>query len=329
MVVPDHRIEFGLEELAHTAQVPYEARPVVLVTGAGLEGARASLRPWDDVPPADVLVMNTSAIVAAQSRAQIRIQMVREWLRPELLRHRVLTAFVARRSNAIVGISSGVLQQWAACTRIRRHATLVPNWLEPSWVESLNAPETPREGIVCVGRFNSWKGQRELVEAYASAFARSRERPSLTLVGAEPAGSPFAERAAQIQESGAALGVRVAPFTPDPRPFLRSAALLVVPSMRPEPFGNVVLEALVSGCRVVAFEGGGPSDLQRCFPHAVETVPRATGHLSDALFKWWKAGALGQSRADVARTSSIIERDFSERRADDQWAGILHAVASS
>ncbi|MEO1191001.1 MAG: glycosyltransferase [Pseudomonadota bacterium] len=67
---------------------------------------------------------------------------------------------------------------------------------------------------------------------------------------------------AALRSQAAALGVsdRVSflGWQDDPLPLLRTADLLVVPS-RAEPFGNVVLEAWMAGCPVLASATEGPS----------------------------------------------------------------------
>src|SRR5205823_6518240 len=99
----------------------------------------------------------------------------------------------------------------------------------------------------------------------------------------------------------------------------------VVPSLRPEPFGNVILEALAAGCPVLAFGGGGPDDLAQRFPKWVRVVPRSVDALADGLRDWWVTGTPGDGPfADVERE---LQHGFSEDAAMTAFERLLEAIA--
>jgi glycosyltransferase involved in cell wall biosynthesis len=323
LVVPRDRPERGLAELAAGYEVV--PAPVAVVSSRGVDGVRA-LRPRRPLLTVDVVVANTTAVVAAPIRAAKRIQIVREWFEPASVRHRVLGRYHASRADALVGISNDVLRQWQRSTRgpARRH--LVHDWLDEAWLADEPAPAVGREGqILFLGRFNDWKGQDVLAQAYEQAFGGSPERPALTFRGAEGPDSPFHDRAERLRARGSGAGWQVLPLTADPRTDLARAALLVVPSLRPEPFGLVVLEGLAMGCRVLTFDGGGPRDLAPDFPGALSVVPRSTGHLAEALVRWWRDGGTAQDAATRRRTRTALDARYSPGRALQQWRQVLDA----
>ncbi|MDO9354314.1 MAG: hypothetical protein Q7T55_11500, partial [Solirubrobacteraceae bacterium] len=93
------------------------------------------------------------------------------------------------------------------------------------------------------------------------------------------------------------------------------------------PFGMVILEALNQGCEVLAFEGGGPDDLARSFPKAVQTVSREPGSLAEALNAWHERGA----RPTVEHSGQVrnmLESTYSEAPAADRWERLLAATAA-
>lgn len=328
LLVPARRPERGLSDLALAEGVPVLAADIAVASSAGLGGVRAVVRTRGE--PADLAIANTSAVIACSQPARRRMLVVREWLNHRDPRHRALASLHARRVSAVVAVSSGVADRWGECAPHRCPARVAPDWLDDAWLERSGArngvASGDREGILFLGRFNGWKGAEALAEAYELAFGDAADRPSLTLVGAEPEGSPHHARAASLERSARRGGFRVLPFTPEPELLVRRAQLVVVPSMRPEPFGYVLLESLALGARVMAFPGGGPDDMAANFPGTIELVPRWTRSLADALAAWWANGGGGQTDEQHARSLATIEERYSERSAARAWRELLASV---
>ncbi len=106
------------------------------------------------------------------------------------------------------------------------------------------------EGILYVGRLTADKGVRILVEA----VGKMERKPALTIVGEGP-------MRAELQDSAKRLGLE-ADFTgwlegEALRDAFESTAIVVVPSLWPEPFGLVGLEAMAAGRPIVGFDRGG------------------------------------------------------------------------
>lgn len=280
---------------------------------------------------ADVTIFNTTAVMGVQGMAPRRILMIREWLEPSSPRHRILALRHRIGLDGVVGISTDVLRQWRSCVRGPRTQALVPNWLDDDHLpEPAAVTRADREGIVCLGRFNAWKGQEVLADAYEQAFAATPDgpRPTLTFVGAQP-GTAFASASDAIARRGERWGWSVLPFDRDPTPYLDAAALLVLPSLHPEPFGMVVLEALARGCRVVAFPGGGPDDLAEPFAHALSVVPRSAEDLGVGLQRWWRDGGTAQSPDEMVRTLTLLRDGWSHSATLPRWDALLTEVLAS
>lgn len=117
-------------------------------------------------------------------------------------------------------------------------------------------PEPPLVGLL--GRVSPTKGQLEFVRA--AAIVRST-RPD---VGFVIAGAPlFGEEAyaekvrAEITGLGLGDAVQMVGQVADPRTLLDVLAIAVHASPVPEPFGQVVIEAMIRGVPVIATSGGG------------------------------------------------------------------------
>jgi glycosyltransferase involved in cell wall biosynthesis len=329
LVVPAQRPDLGLDDEARRRGIAVDVRPVALASSRGVEAPRALAQRRRVTP--DLTIHNTTAVFGAGRRGGRKVMMVREWLEPSSPKHRGLVAVHRLGLSAVVGISGDVLTQWRACVRGPRVQALVPNWLEDEKVPvAPTVDQASREGILFLGRFNDWKGQDVLADAYEQAFAgaMAQERPSLTFVGAQP-GTTFADAAERLEARGREGGWTVLPFAEDPTPHLERAALLVVPSLHPEPFGMVILEALARGCRVLAFPGGGASDLAGPFGAALTTVARTTDGLASALRQWQADGAAAQSASCWATTLQLLREGWSQAAARTRWSEVLQQIGTT
>lgn len=330
LVVPAQRPDLGLDDAARARGIGVDVRPVAIASSRGVEAARALRggRARGAVP--DVTIHNTTAVLGAGPRGR-KVLMVREWLEPGSPKHRGLALVHRVGLTAVVGISGDVVRQWRGCVRGPKVQELVPNWLEDDKIPAAPTVDpTQREGILFLGRFNDWKGQDVLADAYEQAFGdvATEQRPSLTFVGAQP-GTVFAEAAERLEARGrAGGGWSVLPFASDPTPHLERAALLVVPSLHPEPFGMVILEALARGCHVMAFPGGGASDLQESFMSALTVVPRSTADLAAALRQWRLDGAKAQSSETWTNTLRVLREGWSPAAARRRWGDVLRRIGT-
>jgi glycosyltransferase involved in cell wall biosynthesis len=328
LVLPVNRPELGLCEAAERRGIRTREEPIAIASSGGVESPSAFVRGHHGHARAQLTIFNTTAVLGSASPIAKKIVIVREWLEPKSIRHRVLAARHRLGADAIVGVSADVVAQWRRCVSGPKSQYVVHNWLDQALLDKVSvAPvEGERSGILCIGRFNRWKGQDVLASAYEEAFAASSERPPLRLVGAQP-GTKFDDQAQRLASRGERFGWEVLPFTSDPSPFFWSSALVVVPSLQPEPFGTVVLEALAHGCRVLAFTGGGPSDMALDFPEAVELVARDTSALAAALTRWWQAGGRALSGAESSQIRHILDEAYSPDAGARSWDKIIDGLA--
>ena len=107
--------------------------------------------------------------------------------------------------------------------------------------------------VVSVGRIIPWKGLDVLARAVAQ-LADEGTNVRWLVVG-EGAGKPGLE--ALVHALGIADRVRFVGQVESPERYLAAADVLVQPSLRPEPLGRAVQEAMAVGCPVVASAHGG------------------------------------------------------------------------
>lgn len=326
LVVPSNRPELGLSDEATKRGIPARAEQIAIAASSGVE-APLAIWPRRREDQADLTIFNTTAVLGTTRRVSKKIVVVREWLEPKSYRHRVLAVRHRIGADAVVGVSSGVVNQWRTCTRGPARQYVVHNWLDRSILNETADISYSQEGagILCIGRFNRWKGQDALAAAYEQAFSGRTDRPTLSFVGAQP-GTGFDARAEALRERGRHLGWEVLPFTSDPSVYFRSAALVVVPSLQPEPFGTVVLEAIGYGCRVIAFDGGGPSDMAESFPGIVELVPRNRSALAAALVAWWDKGGTALTVEESSQARRTLESHYSPEAGSVSWQMVVEAL---
>ncbi len=324
IVVPNARPERGLGRAALSRGHQYEEADVAVASRRGIEGFGAFAPRTRSALP-DLTIVNSAAVLTTLGATQRKIIVVREWLRPRSVRHRILVARHRRGAEALVCVSNGVLRQWREVSRGPSRQYVIPNWLDQSVLDATAGSSRrldDRGGILFLGRLNKWKGYDALADAWEEAFAHLSQRPTLTFVGAQP-DSEFAAAGERLAERGRHWGWKVLPFDETPKLHLSAASLVVVPSLHPEPFGGVILEALAHGCRVLAFSGGGPSDLAPAFEHALTVIPRSTASLTAALAAWWHEGGLAQDAEQLLRTDRVLDEVYSPTAAMARWDRIL------
>jgi glycosyltransferase involved in cell wall biosynthesis len=118
-------------------------------------------------------------------------------------------------------------------------------------------PPGPGRSVVFLGRMTSLKGGDVLVRAVAAASARLGSAIGLTMIGDGPQRLEWETLARGLGTSCTFTGWQTGPSRFDA---LRRADLLAVPSVWPEPFGLVGLEAGAFGVPAIAFDVGGISE---------------------------------------------------------------------
>ena len=112
--------------------------------------------------------------------------------------------------------------------------------------------------IGMVGRISAWKGQEFLLNG-ASTILKTTPNSHLVMVGGVVPGENW-RREALVKQSrslGVANRVHIEDFRLDIPAVLSAFDIFVLPSIRPDPFPGVVLEAMFSAKPVVATAHGG------------------------------------------------------------------------
>jgi glycosyltransferase involved in cell wall biosynthesis len=150
--------------------------------------------------------------------------------------------------------------------------------------------------ISLVGRINSWKGQELLLNSF-NQLVKKHNNIKLVYLGSAPPNQEIfeIELKNQISEFGLENKVVLIPFQKEIEKFWNSIDIAVVPSTEPEPFGMVVIEAMLAKKPVVASNHGGPTEI--ILEKETGLLFESNNHnsLSDALEKLIKDKQLRKS----------------------------------
>ena len=180
-----------------------------------------------------------------------------------------------------------------------------------------------------VGRIAPWKGQHVFLEAFANAFGAGRE--VAVIVGDAMFGEAEVRYGAELRVLAGALGiadrVEFRGFCEDVWAELELMDVLVHASTTPEPFGQVIVEAMLAGVPVVAAAGGGPSEIVTDDVDGILYTPGDVESLAQALQRLRGDARVRQQLSDAAR---IRAAQFSPQAAAASVMALYrHALESS
>lgn len=227
---------------------------------------------------AKLIHSNTSAIVGGAVAARL-LQIPHLWHIHEILDQpawlsRMIYSLVLGASTVVVAISGAVERQ------IRHRAFNSAKY--PNIIVVWNGVDCDRftpltDGVKIraalsvgddeilfglVGRISHWKGQELFLDALAIAI---KHNPKLkaAIIGSAVAGEEWreAQLRQQVRENKLDSVVRFMPFSDNAPKIMCALDCLVLPSLLPEPFGLVLLEAMASGRPVIAAAHGGPLEI--------------------------------------------------------------------
>jgi glycosyltransferase involved in cell wall biosynthesis len=136
-----------------------------------------------------------------------------------------------------------------------------------------------------VGRLAPWKGQHVFLEAFARAFSGGNE--VAVVVGEAMFGTQEEEYARDlhdmVQRLGIAERVDFRGFRDDVWAELAPMSICVHASVVPEPFGQVIVEAMLASIPVIATAAGGPSEIVTDGQDGLLYPPGDVEALADAM----------------------------------------------
>ena len=289
-------------------------------------------------PRYDLLYANSpkSFLVAALAGAMARKPVV--WHLRDILDERHFSATNVRaviaaanwRAERVVANSRATAEAFVAAGGKRALVTVVHNGIDPAPFDAL-CPDTCRQvraelGIPadayvvgCFSRLHPWKGQTVLLDA----VARMPGVHALVVGGALFSGeAPYeAELRARAALPAFAGRVHMLGARDDVPRLIAACDVVVHASVLAEPFGRVVVEAMLAGRPVVATDAGGVPEVVTDGETGVLVPPGDARALGEALAALRSEPARG---AALARSGSIHARQRFSR--DAMLAGVRRVI---
>jgi glycosyltransferase involved in cell wall biosynthesis len=286
--------------------------------------------------PVALVYSNTLAVLGgavwAWRRGLRHLWHVHEIIRqPALVRHGL--PWLADRLSHKVVSNSRQTERWLLdeVPALKPRSMVIFNGLGPVSVVSESAVAAfraqigarPETVVVTVaGRLNHWKGQSLLIEAVALLRRENRLGDTVVaVVGDVYAGQSHMKEAllALVHDAGLEDCVQFVRFVADIYPVWSASDIAVVPSLEPEPFGMVAIEAMACGLPVLAARHGGLLDIVEDGVTGLFFEPRDARSLAEMLFRLLKdpqlRARMGVAGAQRQRAMFSLQTQIERTRA--------------
>ncbi len=213
-----------------------------------------------------------SGAVAARIARVPHIIHVRENILPPRVVSQGLSRLLFSLSDRVVVVSHGAAAEFLGQRASHAKVRVIYNGVDLSAFRTDLSPARARAElgweveplhVGVIARLAPWKGHEVFLRA-AALIADSSPRARFVVVGdADTARNQAHKR--HLQDLSARLGlsrrVRWVGFVSPVQPFIAALDVVVVPSVRPEPFGRSLIEAMAMERPVVATDHGGPPEI--------------------------------------------------------------------
>ncbi len=245
--------------------------------------------------------------------------------------------WASRRTTTVVCMTQAVLEY------CKQHGLVAPDirvvydavdeaWLRPQRqaadvLADLGVPAAAK-CIGIAGNIQEWKGQHVLIEAMGQLAEKEPTAHCVIVGGTHRAGEGYA---ATVRERVKALGlsdrIHFVGFREDIPDVMNAFDVLVHASVRPEPFGRVILEGMLLGKPVVATAAGGVPELIEHERTGFLVPPGDVDALAACLKRILAAPEEARS---VGRRAQLWARpQFSLRRQVAEMSEIYEAAATA
>ena len=236
----------------------------------------------------------------------------------------VVRLLFRRLPEAVVGCSAHVL---AAARAEPARSRVVYAGVPGDEVADRTTPR-PRPPVVgMVARIAPWKGQHLFLQAAAQVAARHPD-VRFRIIGAPMFGEEdYLRELERLAADGALAGrVEFSGFVADPRAVYDKLTVAVAASVAPEPFGNVIIEAMARGLPVVAPAEGGPAEILTDGVDGLLVPPRDPAALAAAILRLLESPRSAAALADQALRTAVTR--FTSEAAAGRFARVLQEVVA-
>lgn len=292
---------------------------------------------------ADLVDANTArssayGALAVRATRKAFVVHLRDLVEPEALGragHALMVRVVLPRADGVVANSRATLESARPHLRPGVPAEVIPSAsglrvrASTDAAPRPGAPVGPVRAVGMLARIDPWKGQAQLLEAFARVFGDRDVR--LQLAGGAPFGhESFAET---LRRRAGELGVGDRLDLPghvdDVDGLLAGWDVAVQASTRPEPLGQNVLQYLAAGRAVIAADEGGPAEWIEDGVNGLLVPPRDVDALAHALARLdADPGLRARLGAAAAATPGLLDDAAVTRAHAAFYERVLASVAA-
>ena len=234
--------------------------------------------------------------------------------------------WASRRMGTMVCMTRAVLDYCREHGLAPHDARVVYDAIDEAWLQPTRSANEIRGELglpadaTCLGilgNVQEWKGQRVLVDAMEQVTRRRPNAHCLIVGGVHRAGEVYAdELRRRVGQLGLSERVHFLGFREDVPDIINALDVVVHASVRPEPFGRVILEGMLLGKPVVATKAGGVLELIEHNKTGYLVPPGDTSALADCLITILaqpeRAAAMGREAREWARNQFSLARQVEE-----------------
>lgn len=139
--------------------------------------------------------------------------------------------------------------------------------------------------ILLIGRLTQWKGQMFFLQALSRLFEYKKYNIKVHIVGEvfEDQTTYKNELQTYVKDHNLENIVTFKPFTDNPKDEYEWSDIVIIPSIKPEPFGRVAIEAMSASRCVVAANHGGLTEIVQDKMNGILFEPNNINNLADML----------------------------------------------
>lgn len=269
--------------------------------------------------PAVVHVNSSGLIAAALLGRRRRWSLI--WHVHEIIIHPHLLAWFFRKlpfsADQVVVVSEAVGKHLGDGKNPLNQVALVRNGIDSRYLRP--KPMHPPIRVCFAGRLSEWKGYRNFLDV-AVTLASTEADMQFIIAGDSLPGEKWREAdiASKIERHELSHRISYVGFHDDIPALFDSAHIVVVPSILPDPLPTVVLEAMRSGCAVIATRHGGALEMVQENISGMLIPPDDSAALEEAILSLARdpelvvrMGHTGSIRIESEFTTEVFWRNMS------------------
>ena len=249
----------------------------------------------------DIIHVNTLAVLEGiylKIKKKTKIKLI--WHIHEIMERpkiiaKTLAKLSTRYSDKIIAVSSAVKENLKADSNSKKEIQVIYNGVDNNIFNNNNDAsyikseyDIPNNAIVVgmIGRINSWKGQKDLIDATKNLL-KKYENMYVMIVGGVFEGQEWRKQELEdyIKQQENSKRIILSDYREDSKNIHNLFDIFVLPSTSPDPLPTVILEAMATHKPIVAYKHGGVCEMVKENYNGFFAIPRDVKDLETKIEK--------------------------------------------